>query len=269
MKKVSIALVQMESEIGKIDKNLAKIEKYIHQASENKVDIICFPELSVTGYSPDKSPEYAELIPGSHSFVLSQWAQENHMTILAGICEKNEDHKPFITQVVCMNNGSILKYRKTHLAPHEIGHFSTGQEFPIFQISQVRFGIEICWELHFPRITSILSNLGAELIFCPYASARDPVDRQQSWHIFLPARAYDNRVFIASCNTLGGCFGGGLFVCDPEGHILIEDYQGQESMIIANLDLTIIEMIRNPENQNLFKSFYSKFQRRDIFERYN
>jgi len=267
MKNLSIALVQMESEIGEIDKNLFKIKKYIDYAALNGVDIICFPELSVTGYSPNNSPKYAELIPGYSSKILSQLAQEKQITILAGICEKNHNSSPFITQVICMVNGSIYKYRKTHLAPHEVSSFSFGDDLPVFDVPQVRFGIEICWELHFPQITTILSLQGAEIIFCPYASARTPKDRQQSWHIFLPARAYDNRVFIASCNSIAKDFGGGLIVCDPEGHIIIEDYQGKESMIIAQIDSSVIETIRNPNNQSLFQSYYPKFQRKEFLEK--
>jgi len=171
MHKLSIALVQMESKVGRVNNNTNKMKSFIFQAAQNQVDFICFPELSVTGYSPEKSPEYAETIPGLSSSILSQWAQEKQINILAGICEQNGKQKPFITQVVHMGDGAILKYRKTHLAPHEISFFSTGQDFPVFQTPQVQFGIEICWELHFPEITSILSRKGAEVIFCPYASA--------------------------------------------------------------------------------------------------
>jgi predicted amidohydrolase len=269
MKNLVIALVQMESKVGKIDKNLLKIKKYIDTAALNQIDIICFPELSVTGYSPENSPEYAEMIPGYSSKILSQWAQDKHITILAGICEKNQSLNPYITQVICMTDGNVFKYRKTHLAPHEVSFFSPGNDLPVFDIPQVRFGIEICWELHFPQITTFLSLQGAELIFCPYASARTPKDRQQSWHIFLPARAYDNRIFLASCNTIGQDFGGGLMVCDPEGHIVVEDHQGKESMIIANLDSSIIESIRNPNNQSLFQSYYPKFLRNELFLKKN
>lgn len=267
MKNLTIALVQMESEVGKIDANLSKIKKYIDDAALNQVDIICFPELSVTGYSPKNSPEYAEFLPGYSSKILSQWSQDKKITILAGICEKNHNLNPYITQVICMTDGNIYKYRKTHLAPHEVAFFSPGYELPVFEIPQVRFAVEICWELHFPQITTFLSLQGAELVFCPYASARTPKDRQQSWHVFLPARAYDNRVFIASCNSLGQDFGGGLLVCDPEGNIVVEDYQGKESMTIVKLDPTSIETIRDSNNQSLFQSYYPKFLRNDLFKK--
>jgi len=267
MKNLVVALVQMESVVGKIDTNLSKIKKYIDDATFHKVDIICFPELSITGYSPKISPEFAEIIPGYSSKILSQWAKEKQITILSGICEKNHNLNPYITHVVCMANGNIFTYRKTHLAPHELSFFTPGDELPIFEIPQVRFAIEICWELHFPQLTTFLSLQGAEIIFCPYASARTPKDRQQSWHIFLPARAYDNRVFIASCNAIGKDFGGGLLICDPEGNIVIEDYQGKESMIIANLDPLRIENIRDPNNQSLFQSFYPKFLRNELFKK--
>ena len=81
---------------------------------------------------------------------------------------------------------------------------------------------------------------------------------------FLPARACDNRIFIAKATHLDRILGAYL-VCDPEGHIVVEDHQGKESMIIANLDSSIIESIRNPNNQSLFQSYYPKFLRNELF----
>jgi len=268
MQKLSVALVQMESAVGDIEKNLLKIKKHVDQAAKEKVDIICFPELSVTGYSPEKSPRYAEDIPGPSSSILSRWAQELQTIILVGICEQSENEKPFITQTVCIPNGDIQKYRKTHLAPHEVSFFSTGQDFPVFQTPKVKFGIEICWELHFPEITSIFSLQGAEIVFCPYASARTPKDRQQTWHTFLPARAYDNRVFIVSCNALGEGFGGGILVCDPEGQIIIEDFQGEESIAILRINPETINSIRNQDSLSLFQSYYPKYRKDDLYRKY-
>jgi predicted amidohydrolase len=50
MKTMSIALVQMRCEKGAINANLAAIQAYVREAISRDVDIICFPEMSISGY---------------------------------------------------------------------------------------------------------------------------------------------------------------------------------------------------------------------------
>ena len=51
MKTLKLALVQMRSVVGEADANLKKMMMYIDRAAEGKTDIICFPVMSLTGYS--------------------------------------------------------------------------------------------------------------------------------------------------------------------------------------------------------------------------
>ena len=56
MQIIKVGLVQMHCEKGAIEQNLAAIQAYL-QASQS-VDIICFPEMSITGYvNPTRYPE--------------------------------------------------------------------------------------------------------------------------------------------------------------------------------------------------------------------
>jgi len=53
-----IALVQMRCPKGRIAQNLAEISRRIRHAVTRDVNIICFPEMSITGYiDPARSPE--------------------------------------------------------------------------------------------------------------------------------------------------------------------------------------------------------------------
>jgi predicted amidohydrolase len=53
-----IALVQMRCPKGHIARNLAEIGRHIRHAVAQDVNIICFPEMSITGYiDPARSPE--------------------------------------------------------------------------------------------------------------------------------------------------------------------------------------------------------------------
>ena len=91
MKDVRIAAVSFNSIVGQTLGNLDKMLPWIREASTRGVDLICFPELSATGYSthPDIKKS-AEPIPGTVSRHLVKMARDHQIVILAGMAEKNE-----------------------------------------------------------------------------------------------------------------------------------------------------------------------------------
>ena len=53
MRRLRIGLAQMNPTVGDIEGNLAKIRQLIEHARSERVDIIAFPELAITGYPPE------------------------------------------------------------------------------------------------------------------------------------------------------------------------------------------------------------------------
>ncbi len=53
MKSIRMALAQMETVVGDVSGNLGKILSWIQRAKELKADLVCFPELALTGYPPE------------------------------------------------------------------------------------------------------------------------------------------------------------------------------------------------------------------------
>ncbi|RYD02053.1 hypothetical protein N752_26745 [Desulforamulus aquiferis] len=153
-----IALVQMESKLGGVKENLEKINGYVNQAAGEKADIICFPEMCITGYGRDIAKKIAvNLEAGDVSRPLMEMSAQNNIVIVVGLAECNDDGKPFITQLVVQPKGVVEKYRKTHLGNSEKPYYSPGSDFKVFDHTKVKFGIQICWDMHFPEMTAILS----------------------------------------------------------------------------------------------------------------
>ncbi|MFZ7102657.1 MAG: nitrilase family protein [Peptococcaceae bacterium] len=271
MQDLRIALVQMQSVVGETPGNLAKIKKFVSEAGSTGVNVICFPELAVHGYSREFAADLAEKIPGYTSEFLSDLARRQKVTILAGIIEKAETAKPYITQLVCFPDGSFDKYRKTHLGASEKPYFSPGEELPVFSGPQGNFAIQICWDLHFPEVSAIYSLNGAEIIFAPHASPTIIGNRREIWLRYLTARAYDNSVFLASCNLLGengkgSDFCGGLLVIDPKGQVLAEDFSEREKLLIVDLPRKTINKIRYEARRSMRDSFYLKYRRPELYK---
>lgn len=270
MEPIRIALVQMQSETGMIESNLNKICNFTRNAARQKVDAICFPELCVQGYHREKTPPLAESVPGENSRAISRLSREEGVIIMAGLAEKSSQGKPYITQLLAFPDGKVEAYRKTHLGKSEKPYFSQGEDLPVFNTEKAMFGVQICWDLHFPEVSAILSLKGAEIIFAPHASPTIVGDRREIWLKYLSARAYDNTVFLAACNLVGGdgtgqSFCGGAMVIDPKGNVLAEDFNGGESMLIAELDPAMLNKIRRRESGSMRHSFYLEGRRPELY----
>ncbi len=270
MESTRIAVVQMKSEINMIDENLKKIKHFIDKAHAEEVNIICFPELCINGYSREKAGEYSERIPGPSSLYILDLAIERKMTIIAGVSETNGTEKPFITQFTAFPDGRVQKYRKTHLGISEKKFFSAGDSFPVFNDERLKFGVQLCWEMHFPEITTVLSINGCELVFAPHASPVAGEERREIWLKYLTARAYDNSVYIAACNLVGydgekQDFGGGTIIIDPKGNVINECFDSQEKMITATLKSDLINKIRTQRNKSMRNSFYLTARRPELY----
>ncbi len=270
MERIRLALVQMRSELGSLEKNLEKILDYIHRAGAREIDIICFPEMCLQGYSRDIARVSPVGVTGEIPGRIGEAARKEGVTALVGMAEDGGGQKPFITQLVLFPDGRAEKYRKTHLGKSEEAFFSAGDDLPVFSHGKARFGIQICWDMHFPEVSAILSLKGAEIIFSPHASPVIVGDRRGIWMKYMAARAYDNSVFVAACNLVGGNgagqdFCGGALVIDPKGNPVAESFGQGEGMLVADLDPDLINTIRMKKSKSMRDSFYLDCRRPELY----
>ncbi len=270
MKDTRIALVQMQAETGNVKKNLQKITEFVLAAAEQRVDMICFPELCITGYNKSKGFLTPEKIPGSSSEVLRNLSRHTGMVIMAGLPEESTLEKPYIAHLVLFPDGRIATYRKTHLGKSETDGFMPGENLPVFSGEMAQFGIGICWDMHFPELSTVLALKGAEIIFAPHASPRIMGNRRKSWLKYLPARAYDNGVYIAACNLVGSDgsgkeFCGGAMVLDPKGNVVAEAFDVGENLLVVDLSADPINRMRQHERKVMSGSFFLDFRRPELY----
>jgi len=234
----------MNSLPGEININLKKIESFVNEACEKKVDIICFPELSITGYIL-KNPGNIYSASESKAIIkkIQAIARSKNLTILAGMIEISDRERPYITQIVAGPNGLLGLYRKTHLSPTERDIYKAGQSIEVFRTGNLIFGVQLCYESHFPEISTIMALKGAKIIFIPHASPRgSPEEKLRSWQRHLPSRAFDNAVFLVACNQVGQTrkgfsFPGVAIACGPMGRIITSYGKNKEKMILTEIKM--------------------------------
>lgn len=242
MKDTRVAVVITHAPVGCIQDNLDRVAHWTKIAKQKQVDVICFPELNVSGYSvAEQIRLIAERVPGPVSEALSRLAKAQNIVILAGMAEMDEDGLIYASHLVMHPDGAVGVYRKLHIAPPEKAILTPGNRIPLFETQSLRFGLQLCYDAHFPELSTQMAVDGAEVLFIPHASPRGtPEEKILSWMRHLPARAYDNSVFVIACNQTSDNKGGlrfpGIAVAfGPDGRLLAKTVADKEDLLIVDL----------------------------------
>ena len=235
---LKIAMVCMHSVLGDMNGNLGRIAQFVETVAREGAHMICFPETAATGYAL-KEPEKYCSAQDTRLIVdrLIQMGRDMKMVLVVGLIENSGGTPPYIAQLITGPEGLIGIYRKTHLSPTESEIYGAGETLGVFVYGSWCFGLQLCYEAHFPEISTKMALSGADLLLIPHASPRsDPAEKFESWMRHLPARAFDNGVFVAAVNPVGGNGGGLAFpgvalVLGPDGR-LMKGFQGKEEKVL-------------------------------------
>ncbi len=268
MKDIRIAAVVMNSPVAKTQQNLDQTAKWIRAAKKKGAAVVCFPEMNISGYSvhPDII-ESAEPIPGPTTDKLLSYAQNENIIILAGMAEKDQAGHIFASHLFLEPSGKFGVYRKLHIAPPEHNIFSPGNEIPLFSAQGVTFGIQLCYDAHFPELSTRMAINGVDLIFIPHASPQGtPEEKFESWLRHLTARAFDNGVFVVACNQAGDnsaglSFPGIALIFGPSGEIIAKNLKGEEDLLVVDLKANDLARVRNHKMR-----YFLPNRRADLFD---
>ena len=252
MENIRIATVIFQSVVGEVRRNLDAMAHWITASRNEGAAIVCFPELNITGYSHfSEIKEAAQSVPGPVTRLLSGLSKSHSIVILAGMVEKDDKNRTYASHLVIKPDGFVGIYRKLHIAPPEQGIFSPGNAIPLFETSGVKFGIQLCYDSHFPELATYMALKGADMIFIPHASPRGtPREKYSSWMRHLAARAFDNGLFVVACNQTGDnekglCFPGISVIIGPSGNVLKDNLGNTESLTVTDLKSDDLNRVRN------------------------
>ncbi len=251
MNDICVALVIFRSLIGQPRENLDRMVQWVCRASQAGADVVCFPEMNISGYSVQSAGIMKpEQIPGPASDRLSDLAKGEKIAILAGMAEMDGEDL-YASHILATPDGRIGVYRKLYIAPPEQGMFSPARQVPVFPIKGVLCGVQLCYDAHFPELSALMAVKGADVIFFPHASPRGtPEEKYVSWMRHLPARAYDNGIFVLACNQTGDNgqglhFPGLALAIRPDGRVLKKDVGSNESLLVIHLRTESLASVRN------------------------
>jgi len=264
---VRCGLIQCSNPINDESVPVADIQKamlekhlaFIDEAGQKGVQILCLQEIFNGPYfcpGQDKRwYEAAEPIPGPTCDLMSEYAKKYNMVIIVPLYEEAMRGVYYNSAAVIDADGTYLgKYRKQHI-PQTNGFwekyfFKPGDGgYPVFNTRYAKIGVYICYDRHFPEGARCLGLNGAEIVFNPSATVAGL--SQYLWKLEQPAHAVANGYYVGASNRVGteapwniGKFYGTSYFVNPRGEFLAEGSEDNDELVIADLDLSMIDEVR-------------------------
>lgn len=218
---------------------LRRLDATAAQARVQGADLLVCPEMSLTGYAigPERLAALAESADGPLSQAVAAIAQRHGIAIVYGYPERHPGvgQQPFnATQAIAPDGTPLGHYRKTHLFGElDRAQFSLGDAASkVFEWYGWRLGLLICYDVEFPETVRGLALQGADAVLVPTANMAgfDEVPT-----LLVPARAYENSLFVAyanACGSEGGVHYGGLSTVAGPGRQRIAQ-AGRENVLLT------------------------------------
>ena len=257
MRELTVAVVQMDTALTETDKNLAKMSDWVRKVtSEQKVDVIVFPELAATGVDCGvRFTQLAQRVPGPSANVLAQRSSETATHIMFGMPSKERVESIMFNSAVLVGpEGDVISnYRKVHLRGEEQMQFRPGFRLEPVETEVGVLGMQIGWDLMYPEGARALCVEGAEVIL---VSAAWDKSRADEWRTLISARATENACFVCASNRIGeepaSSFCGESMIVGPRGQVIVDLAEPTEGYVVAKLNLDESRRVR--EETQIFQT---------------
>jgi NAD+ synthase (glutamine-hydrolysing) len=238
-----LALAQIDSRVGDLEGNAAKITEQIAAARDQGAELVLFPELAITGYPPEDLLLKEHFLQAGTEAIGDLAREAEGIVALVGFPERGDD---VYNALAVLAEGELQAvYRKSVLPNYgvfdEQRYFQVGEGGAVLQLGDARLGLTICEDIWTPGPPfSDEALAGAALVLNASASpyhARKGRERER----MLIQRARDNLCAVAFCNMVGGqdelLFDGHSLLLDHEGCVLVRAPQFEEALVIGTVDL--------------------------------
>jgi NAD+ synthase (glutamine-hydrolysing) len=254
-----IGLAQVAPHLGDLDANLDLHMAWIERAREQEVDLLCFPELSLTGYTlRDLVPDVALRPSADDRCFATLLEASQRIDLVVGFVEEGPRHR-FYNSGAYLSQGQVLHvHRKVYLPTYTLfeegRYWASGDRFRAFDSRFGRFGLLVCedfWHLSAPYL---LWLDGADVILLQSASPGRGLGHEakldstrlvegavQTYASFLVSH-------VAHCNRVGFedevNFWGGSAVYDPDGNLVAQAPYYEQALLTSTVDAGALRRAR-------------------------
>ena len=236
--KAAIAQVMLYNDI---DANATTISNFIARASQAHIDLLCFPECSVTGYVRDFTTVDANTMMHTVQRIQEQVIHDS-VNVIVGAPYVDDRGKRFNSAIALLKNGKRYMYHKINLTSSETAYFDSGTTPLTFPLKEVTFGVLICRDQNDAMLARTYKTMGVDALVILAAHFYEPREAKQKLdkNRALPiARAVENGLFVLKANAVGSANGtiscGDSILVDPNGYVIQEADHRTEMILSCNI----------------------------------
>ena len=240
---MKLALVQANPTLGDFAGNIKIIRDFIRVARLNKIDLLIFPELMITGYPPEDMVFLPDFIESNRRAVESLLKETSDISVVVGFIDEREGILFNAASIIC-DTKQVGIYHKICLPNYgvfdEKRYFHSGENNLLFSVDDFNLGVTICEDIwdEGPLLMDYKKN-GADIIINISASPFH-IGKQEERRNLLLKRARDNDVFIAYSNMIGGqdelVYDGNSMLINPDGNIITKAYSFVEQLVCTEFN---------------------------------
>ena len=246
---LTVGLAQIDSRLGDLPANVERHLEWIERGREAGVDLLLFPELSLTGYRLLHLTSRVSL-PIHDSVEVRRLAEATgSMSVVFGVVEEDVDGVLYNSAVLVREGAIQHVHRKLYLPTYGIFQegrfFGPGDRLEPAGGSDRDLGLLICEDLWHPGLARRLAISGMKiLLVCSAGPGRigagERPDSQESWEVLTRSTALVNTCWVVYCNRVGweegSFYGGGSHVVRPGGEIVERAGFLGEELLVTRID---------------------------------
>lgn len=255
-----LGLAQISAVLGDVQTNLQKHLEVIEQARAQGVDLLCFPELSLTGYNlQDLSYEVATRPTKDNPIFKPLYEASRSLDVVVGFVDVDSRHRFYIAAAYLSGGELLHVHHKVYLPTYSLfdegRYFAQGEDVQAFDTRFGRVGLLICEDFWHASPPYLLWLDGADILLCMSASPGRGLDQHEK----LASARWVERVtqayaglftcFVAHTNRVGFedgfIFWGGSLVYDPDGELIAQSPPMEEHLLTVTVDTRHLRRTRS------------------------
>lgn len=227
---MKICVAQTRPIRGDVQRNIENHRKLIEFAIERNVELIAFPELSLTGYEPSLAKDLATTQEDKRFDVFQELSNKNQITICVGMPTKN-DFGICVSQIIFQPNKARQTYSKKYLHEDEEAFFVSGKN--LFSLLNKKIAFAICYEISIPEHSETAFENGAKIYIASVAKTKSGVE-QATKTLSEIAKKYSMTVLMSNCvgESEDGICAGKSSIWNENG-LLVEQLSENEEGILS------------------------------------
>jgi len=255
---MKVALAQISPFLGDVRKNLDLHLRYFEKARKKKVDLLIFPELSLTGYTLKDLVEDVAISPEDNSIFDRLIAESRDVSSVLGFVEEKE-RGLFFNSAAFLSKGKILHIHRKVFLPtfgifEEAKFFAQGKNFHTFPTPYGNTGMMICRDFLNYGAGYLLFAGGSEIMIIISAApgrgiaGGEAYETSRMWESMGETISRFSTSFLIYCNRVGfedgKHFAGGSFIFDPLGQLVSIASYLDEDFLVQEINLDFIREAR-------------------------